>query len=195
MPLWLSRRSVFLALAVLTGRAEADSRTPVSPEAAQKLIGDRAHRLMTLLQAADWEGVVPFVHPVKGVCFGPYNGPCEKGLSAGKLAEIWGSGTELTWGRYDGSGKPIRLSFKAYYRRFICDRDFAGSKSVLYDVYVHRGGDNYNVLDDHPKDVVVDFHVPSTGAERNDWRSLRLIFEEKDNSWYLVAVVHDEWTI
>jgi len=28
-----------------------------------------------------------------------------------------------------------------------------------------------------------------------DWRSLKLVFKEKDGNWYLVGVVHDEWTI
>jgi hypothetical protein len=28
-----------------------------------------------------------------------------------------------------------------------------------------------------------------------DWRSLRLVFEEQGGSWYLVGIVHDQWTI
>ena len=28
-----------------------------------------------------------------------------------------------------------------------------------------------------------------------DWKSLRLVFQEKDNIWYLVGIIHDGWTI
>jgi hypothetical protein len=28
-----------------------------------------------------------------------------------------------------------------------------------------------------------------------DWQSLRLVFEETAGNWYLVGIVHDQWTI
>jgi (p)ppGpp synthase/HD superfamily hydrolase len=28
-----------------------------------------------------------------------------------------------------------------------------------------------------------------------DWRSLRLVFEKKNDIWYLVGIIHDQWTI
>jgi hypothetical protein len=28
-----------------------------------------------------------------------------------------------------------------------------------------------------------------------DWESLRLVFQEEGGVWYLVGVIHDEWTI
>jgi len=28
-----------------------------------------------------------------------------------------------------------------------------------------------------------------------DWGRLRLVFEGKDNIWYLVGIINDEWTI
>jgi hypothetical protein len=28
-----------------------------------------------------------------------------------------------------------------------------------------------------------------------DWRSLRLFLEQKDGTWYLVGIVHGQWTI
>jgi hypothetical protein len=28
-----------------------------------------------------------------------------------------------------------------------------------------------------------------------DWRSLRMVFMQQDGIWYLVALVHGEWTI
>jgi hypothetical protein len=31
--------------------------------------------------------------------------------------------------------------------------------------------------------------------EGMDWESLRLVFIQEDSTWYLVGIVHDEWTI
>jgi hypothetical protein len=31
--------------------------------------------------------------------------------------------------------------------------------------------------------------------EGMDWRSLRLVFEKKNDIWYLVGIIHDQWTI
>jgi hypothetical protein len=28
-----------------------------------------------------------------------------------------------------------------------------------------------------------------------DWESLRLVFVQEDGAWWLVGIVHDEWTI
>jgi hypothetical protein len=185
-----------LLLAILdAGPAEGVSRGAIAPASAEKLIADRARKAIALIQSHDWKGLAPLVHPVKGVCLSPYNGACEKGIPAAALADLWESGQKLTWGKYDGSGDAIRLSFKDYYRRFVCDRDFGAAKSVLYNVYVQRGGDHYDVLEDHPGDLVVDFHESAAHSDRNDWRSLRLVFEKSDDTWYLVAIVHDEWTI
>jgi hypothetical protein len=31
--------------------------------------------------------------------------------------------------------------------------------------------------------------------EGMDWASLKLVFENSNNEWYLVGIVHDQWTI
>jgi len=184
-----------LFLLIAAGPREGVAKGTLAPAAAEKLIDERAHQTIVLIQSHDWKGLVPFVHPVKGLCLSPYNAACEKGMPLATLAELWESGKKLTWGSYDGSGEAIRLSLQDYYRRLVWDRDFAAAKSVLYNAYVDRGGDHYDVLETHPGDVVVDFHVPQRRPDQHDWRSLRLVFEKSADTWYLVAIVHDEWTI
>lgn len=44
----------------------------------------------------------------------------------------------------------------------------------------------------------VEYYVEGTlvgGQPGNDWRALRLVFELVDGRYYLVGIIHDEWTI
>lgn len=43
----------------------------------------------------------------------------------------------------------------------------------------------------------VEYHFPGFEKkyEGKDWKSLRLVFEKKNDRWYLVGIVHDQWTI
>ena len=54
-----------------------------------------------------------------------------------------------------------------------------------------------NVAEVYPEAVTVEYHVEGSAPELGglDWRSLRLVFERVEDTWYLVGVVHDEWTI
>ena len=48
-----------------------------------------------------------------------------------------------------------------------------------------------------PDAVMVEFHYPGFDAAYGgmDWRSLRLFLEQKDGTWYVVGIVHGQWTI
>ena len=43
----------------------------------------------------------------------------------------------------------------------------------------------------------VDFSFPSADPVNDgmDWSSLKLVFQPAETRWYLVGVVHGEWTI
>ena len=43
----------------------------------------------------------------------------------------------------------------------------------------------------------MEYHFPGIDPkfEGMDWRSLRLVFEQKNCTWYLVGIIHAQWTI
>jgi hypothetical protein len=105
--------------------------------------------------------------------------------------------TVYNWGTYDGSGMPIELTFREYYEEFVYDVDFARPDVVGFNERVGQGNSIDNIASAYPDGVMVEYHFEGFDPEYAgmDWRSLRLVFEEKDGIWYLVGVVHDQWTI
>jgi hypothetical protein len=169
-------------------------------------LAGRSAQAILALRDRDWDEVARLVHPVKGVTFSPYTyvrplqgapGAADLVFSATQLRGLWSDPTVYSWGVYDGSGEPIDLTFQEYYARFVYDVDFAQPEVVGFDQVVGQGNTINNIAMVWPNGVTVEYHFEGFDPEYGgmDWRSLRLVFEEQDGTWYLVGIVHDEWTI
>lgn len=160
-----------------------------------------ARDVVEVLAARDLGRLAEWAHPEAGVLFSPYAhvDPGEAvTLSAADLGRVAdGEVIERVWGHHDGSGEPIRLTFREYFERFVYDRPYLAEGEVAVDARQGRG----NTLDDAaevwPEARIVEYHVPGTDPRYGgmDWRSLRLVLEQEGQRWYLVGIVHDEWTI
>lgn len=151
------------------------------------------------LGGVDPEDLARWVHPERGLLFSPY--PTVDPGEAVVLTpeEIRGLGKRdpvRLWGYHDGTGDPIRLSYADYRARFVLDRDFAAAPVVSVDERVGVGTSLDNLRELYPEATVVEFHHPGVDPafEGLDWRSLRLVLLREAGRWWLVAVVHDEWT-
>jgi hypothetical protein len=169
-------------------------------------VAARAGQIVRALRDRDWAAVSSAVHPDQGVRFSPYayvrpGAPGEEGVdrvfTADEVAALAAGETVYGWGRFDGSGEPIEMTFSEYYARFVYDADFAWAYAVGYNVRVGAGNTIHNLAEVYPQAQVVEFYLPGTDPRYAgmDWRSLRLVLEQVDGTWYLVGVVHDEWTI
>ena len=102
-----------------------------------------------------------------------------------------------TWGYYDGIGDTINLKFIDYYNRFVYDVDFANPHMIGNNYLIGKGNSLINIEDAYSNAEYVEFHF--TGFESQyegiDWKSLRLVFEEDNDKYYLIGIIHDEWTI
>jgi hypothetical protein len=163
-------------------------------------VATRAHEIVQALRDGDWRTVANAVHPERGVRFSPYAYVQADQDQVVRAAEIEAHATDPTiyrWGYYDGTGEPIDLTFADYVERFVYEVGFAQPDVVGYGETVGRGNTIDNIAEVYPKAVIVEYHF--TGFDPKvmgmDWRSLRLVLEEQDGVWYLVGVVHDEWTI
>jgi hypothetical protein len=105
--------------------------------------------------------------------------------------------TALNWGSYDGSGEPIRLSFRDYFEKFVYDQDFADAPVVSVGKLASSGNTAWNAAEIYPNSSFVDYHFPGfdKDLEGHDWESLILVFTPEGPEWKLVAVVHGQWTI
>lgn len=165
-------------------------------------IAARAGQVILALKGRDLTELSGLVHPDKGVRFSPYTyvQVVEGGdlvFSATQIPGLWSDPTIYPWGIYDGSGEPIDLTFRQYFERFVYDVDFARPDVVGFDQTVGQGNTINNIAEVYPEAVVVEYHFEGLDPQYAgmDWRSLRLILEESRGTWYLVGIVHDEWTI
>ncbi len=155
-----------------------------------------AKDVVTALKEKDMHALAALTHPEKGIRFSPYGfvGEADRVIFRGELDKIWNSRSKVFWGLMDATGRPIRRTFKEYFKRFIYDRDFASTKRITINE-IQRTNKYTNVFEMYPQGVVVEYYFSGDREfEELDWRSLRLVFEEFEEVWYLCGIIHDEWT-
>ena len=202
-PTRVVNRPVKLTSSSVAVRLQAGASSRLSPPEAKRLIEGLARRVILALKAKDMAKLSAFVHPVKGVRFSAYayvdvSPGGDRVFRRNQVRSLWASRRRYVWGSYDGSGDPIQLTFRAYYRRFIYDHDYSRAKRIGYnDAIMGRGNTLNNIYDTYPRGIVVEYHFPGFNPQYDgmDWKSLWLVFEKEGREWYLIGVVHDEWTI
>jgi hypothetical protein len=184
---------------------EKPSATPLSfssEEEAKAVIEKRISETIQAMQQKDMAKLAKVVHPEKGVQFSPYafvDTTKNVRVKAADLTVLWKDTKKKTWGEFDGSGSPIELTFPEYFQKFVYDHDFAQAPKIGYNKIIGKSTTTNNLFTVYPKDkfITVEYHFESFDKkfEGHDWASLRLVFENTGAEWYVVAVVHDQWTI
>jgi hypothetical protein len=139
-----------------------------------------------------------YIHPGEGVRFSPYAyvQETDQVFTNDEVASILADSSVYTWGAYSGTGEPINLSFLDYYSKFIYDEDFANAPQVALNHRLSTGNSIDNSTEFYPGSMIVEYYFPGFNPQYAgmDWRSLRLVFSEYNSTWYLVDIIHDEWT-
>lgn len=170
------------------------------PKGRREMIQNIADQILRMLKEKDMSKLSKLVHPENGVRFTPYSYvDVNKDVKisstefSGLMAEI----KKRLWGAFDGTGDPITLTFSEYYKKFVYDVDFLEAPQIVFNQPIQRGNSLVNMKEAYPDTLFIEYHFPGIDPqyEGMDWRSLRLVFEEKDNKWYLVGIIHDQWTI
>ena len=161
---------------------------------------DTAAEVVLLLKNKDFSGLSEKVHPEKGVRFSSYafvDIAKDKVFSAEDVSVLADDTQTYNWGNYDGSGEPIQLDFNGYYEKFVYDQDFANAEKISENEIIGSGTTTNNIKEAYPDGSFTEYHFTGFDPqyEGMDWVSLRLVFEKIDQQWYLVGIVHDQWTI
>lgn len=155
-------------------------------------------RFLELLQQKKYWELSSFIHPEKGVRFSMYayvKPDKDKIFSLSDYRRYINSEVKFTFGEKDGTGELYVTSLKSYLEKWVYKRDFASAK--FYENTFRGTGNSLNNL----KDIYPDLPFTENyieGSEKYggmDWNSLRLVFEEFNGRYYVVAVINDEWTI
>jgi hypothetical protein len=171
------------------------------PEAeAKRQVEATALAVINVLKAKDTTKLAIIAHPDKGVRFSMYpfvHLDTDQVLKAADLAGAFTDPKVRLWGISDGQGAEVRLTFANYYPRYIYDVDFVKAPQVSYNRAIGSGTMTDNSATAYPDAVMVEFYYPGFDPQYGgmDWRSLRLFFEQKNGTWFLVGIVHGQWTI
>jgi hypothetical protein len=158
--------------------------------------------ILTAIKNKNYFSVVNFIDPILGVRFSPYayvDTVDNVILSKEKFAQQSKSVNQdkIVWGVIDPTGESINVTLNDYMQKFVYDVDFIKPEKRSVNKFI-GGGNSLNNLKliykncDFTESYFSGFEEKYGGM---DWRSLRLVFKERQGRFLLVGIVHDKWTI
>jgi hypothetical protein len=166
---------------------------------ADEVVPDLASQAVLALKDRDMQALAALAHPIAGLRFTPYAHvqPSDLVFPAHQLPDLFDDPAVHHWGFFDGSGEPMDLTFAQYYERFVYDQDYAQAEEVGFNQRLGTGNSIDNSQEFYPGAFVVEYYFSGFDPQYAgmDWRSLRLVFQQHQGAWYLVGIIHDEWTI
>jgi len=158
------------------------------------------NQILTSIKAKDFKKFSEFIHPVFGVRFSPYafiDTSTNIKLTTVTFMEQINKQTKLVWGSFDGSGEIIQLTIEEYFNRFVYNADFINAEKKSINKMIGRGNTINNLESiyngcDYTESYFSGFDEKFEGM---DWCCLRLVFKKYNDKYYLVGIVHDQWTI
>src|SRR5690606_20678810 len=139
-----------------------------------------------------------YIHPELGLHFSPYAhvNTNEIVISKSAFSTTMNSSKKILWGQYDGTGDPIELSLRDYFAKFVYDVDFLNAEKVNINTSSSSGNIINNISTAYPGAVYVENYFSGFNPDYQgmDWRALRLVFKKQGNQYFLIGIVHDQWT-
>jgi hypothetical protein len=160
------------------------------------------NNILVVLKNKNYSAFANYIHPVSGIRFSPYGYvdtlshlrfSKEKFIATAKDENQ----AMIVWGKFDATGDPIKITLNNYLQRFVYDVDFIKPEKRTVNDFIGTGNSLNNLLSvykncDFTESYFSGFKKEYAGM---DWKSLRLVFKERNGKFFLVGIVHDEWTI
>lgn len=158
--------------------------------------------VLTAIKNKNYSAFANYIHPVEGIRFSPYAFiDTIKHIKFSKSAfnaQVNKADSEMkVWGLFDGTGDPIKMTLNNYMNRFVYDADFIKPEKSSVNKFISGGNSLNNLSDVYKNCDFTESHFSGFDPKYSgmDWKTLRLVFKERNRRFYLVGIVHDEWTI
>lgn len=160
----------------------------------------RAEEALDAMADENFEALSQIVHPINGVTFTPYSTVEPESDLCFLPAQIMSAKDDKTlylWGFTDGKGDHISLTIRDYFKRYVYNADYRNAPERAVDQVITQSNALENVADVFQDCRFVEYHFPGVDPEKKqfDWCSLKLVFAPYEEQWYLVGLIHSEWTI
>lgn len=164
----------------------------------QEILKKLNEAIIQSLKDKNYKSFAEYIHPEIGVRFSMYafvNPEQDKKFSKTDFEKYQPSKTIFTWGMLDGSGDLYKATINDYLGKWVYSKDFATGQVSLNE-FQGSGNSLNNLKKIYPNaDFTENFLKGSEANSGMDWKCLRLVFEESQGKYYLVAVINDQWTI
>lgn len=152
------------------------------------------------IQQRDYATLAAYVHPERGVTFTPYstvNGESDLNFNQSQVKKFAGDTNRYIWGTVPGTGELIQMTPEEFISKYIFGADYTQASKIGIDKINISGNALENVTQAYPDCRFVDFTFPSVEAsgQGQDWNALKLVFAPAQTQWYLVALIHSQWTV
>ena len=159
----------------------------------------QGQQVLEWLKNDQYTQLIPIIHPEICLRFSPYQylNTDNRIICPSEFNSYTSSTEPFAWGHYDGTGKPIDLTFIEYHQQFVYDQDYLKPSIVGFNEEVSSGNSLNNIQEIFPDGIMIEYYFPGIDPRYGgmDWRSLRLVFVSENDQWYLTAIIHGEWTI
>ncbi|MCC6865802.1 MAG: hypothetical protein IT280_06535 [Ignavibacteria bacterium] len=169
---------------------------------ADSSLPDLSKRILELIKNEEYFKLGKLFHPIEGVRFSPYgyiDTVNDRVFSKQYFMDCFSrlKPKYYFWGYMDGTGDSIYLPIKEYFKRFVYDVDFLNAEKLSLNNCLGHSNTANNIETVYPgleytESYFSGFEVKFNGM---DWRALRFVFKEYNGKNYLIAIIHDEWTI
>ncbi|MHB9130119.1 MAG: RING finger protein [Armatimonadota bacterium] len=179
-----------------TGSATTTTIPALAPDKAKAVIAGRATQTLQAIKNKDYASLSTLIHPEKGIRFSPVatvNPQTDVSFTADQVGHISVDRGLYNWGQKPGSSEPLRMSIDEYWSQHVYDLDFMTAKQISYNQPISVGATPDNSAQVYPGAIVVEYYFPGFNPkfQGKDWEGLRLIFEQKGDTWYLTGITHD----
>lgn len=152
------------------------------------------------LKEKNYEALAGYIHPEQGVTFTPYSTvdqSADRNFTADQIRALAEDDTRYLWGYEDGQGAPIEMTIQQFLDQYIFAVDYTLAPRVGVDEIVLSGNSLENVREAYPGCRFVDLCYPGLDQANGglDWCSLKMVFAATQSGWYLVGLIHSQWTI
>lgn len=170
----------------------------IAPLSKQETLKKLNEAIIQSLKDKNYKSFAVYIHPEKGVRFSMYafvNPEQDKKFSRADFEKYLPTKTIFTWGTLDGSGDLYKATINEYLENWVYSKDFAAGQVSLNE-FQGSGNSLNNLKKIYPNaDFTENFIKGSEASSGIDWKCLRLVFEQFQGKYYLVAIINDQWTI
>lgn len=159
-------------------------------------------KTMQYLKNRNYDSLAALADPLRGIRFSPHafiDTTTDQVIMPATLSN-WNDKKKqpvIHWGNNDASGDPINLTIDGFIKNHIYEVDFLKADSIKANRFMGGGNTLNNLLTVYNDCYFTESYFKGFDKkyEGMDWRSLRMVFKKSGDKYFLVAIVHDQWSI